>query len=419
MIYLSIGSNSGARLHNLREAAKRLVENGVAVHRTSPIYETAAFLPSEAPDDWNKPYLNAAIEVSVGDNVSPADLLRLVKNIEREMGAPHTERWAPRIIDIDIVFWNGETVSTKDLKIPHPEFARRAFVLDPMSHLCPRFTPPGGTKTILEMAHENPQHQPVVMGILNLSPDSFSGWSGLDHDMLDKWMNDGIQIIDIGAESTNPKSTPLNPKTEMNRLESVFDIVKNKKQEFFSPIFSIDTYHQETAAAALDCGFNILNDVGGLSNPGMLSIASSFDQVIVMHSLTIPANPAVVINGDAIEELEKWLEQRTHSWESAGIPLDKLIFDPGIGFGKTANQSLKIVQNLRVFEKYGLRTLLGHSRKSFMKIFSHADAAYRDAETLGLSLSVAGADILRVHEPLLHKRSMLAKAHAFNQFYRA
>ena len=121
---------------------------------------------------------------------------------------------------------------------------------------------------------------------------------------------------------------------------------------------------------------------------------------------------------ETIPSLQKWLETKLNLFEQNGLSRQNLIFDPGIGFGKTACQSLQILQNLPAFQNYGVRIMIGHSRKSFMKIFTSKQPVQRDIETIALSLKIAkNVDILRVHTPIEHKEALIAAAHTENQFF--
>jgi dihydropteroate synthase len=137
--------------------------------------------------------------------------------------------------------------------------------------------------------------------------------------------------------------------------------------------------------------------------------------MIAMHNMGIPADRSVTIPVEAnpVEELKKWLTQKIERWGHEGLDLDKIIFDPGIGFGKTASQSVQLLKNLREFHAFGLRLLVGHSRKSFMSLFTDQKPAQRDAETLGVSLKLfeSGVDIIRVHDVSTHLRAFRAWNH--------
>ncbi|MFC1659255.1 dihydropteroate synthase [Pseudomonadota bacterium] len=424
-VYLSLGSNLLNRLENLKSAIKKLEENGIKIIKLSPRYDTSALMLKGSPIEWNKPFLNCVIKAQT--ERAPDDLLKIIKNIEKELGRDFSKKWAPRTIDIDILFFNDEVIDTENLLVPHKGIKDRAFVLDPLTHLCPYKKL--DDKTILELATKHKQHQPLIMGIMNITPDSFSDGGQLnDKDILkekfENWCDNGIHIIDIGAESTRPNAEVLTTECEIKRLKYIFSIVKQKSKDLFRPLFSIDTYHKETAKLAVQNGFDIVNDVSGLLINDIDEIFGEYKDekmMVCMHSLTIPAKKDVVMDEkvDVIVELKNWINNKIEYCEKNNIKLENIIFDVGIGFGKNANQSLQLLQKMdEIKQKTNVKILVGHSRKSFMNIFSEVPNSNRDTETIAISLELCnkGVDILRVHEPVLHKRAIVTKQHMEEQF---
>jgi dihydropteroate synthase len=261
----------------------------------------------------------------------------------------------------------------------------------------------------------------MLMGILNVTPDSFSdGGKNNKIEEFEKnfrlWEEALVPLIDVGAESTRPDAIPLSVEEEMKRLESVFQFTKNRKKELFSPRLSIDTYHWQTARAALQNGFEIINDIHGADDPEMLAVAKDNKDkpFIFMHHDDL----SDLSLKETIPAIQQWLEKKLNLFEQNELTKQNLIFDPGIGFGKTACQSLQIMQNLSAFHHYGVRILVGHSRKSFMKIFTPKAPEQKDLETISISLKIAKEiDILRVHTPIEHKEALIAAAHTKNQFF--
>ena len=408
--FIAAGSNSDDRRAHLSSAVKALKQAGYDVTGVSPVYETpAALLYATAKDDWNKPYLNCLIRLETNKNAF--ELLADLKNIEKNNGRTATKRWAPRPIDLDIIEHNNEHIDTPELCVPHKLCLKRSFVLDPLSFF----------KTIPPEFLYTKTHQPLVMGILNVTPDSFSdGGQNNRMDVFEKkialWADHLIPLIDIGAESTRPGASPVNPAEEIQRLQDVFRFLRNYKKTPFSPRFSIDTRHFETAAKALENGFDILNDIHGFDDPEMLALAKEHKDkpCLFTHSRDITAHPLQ----NTLKIVEQWLEEKINLFEQNGLCLHNMIFDPGIGFGKTACQSLQLLQNLETFHRFGVRLMIGHSRKSFMNVFTNKPPAEKDIETIGLSIKIAEkTDILRVHTPLEHKEALLAAAHLENQFF--
>ena len=146
-VYLGLGSNLGARRAHLSGALERLAAGGVQLVRVSPVVESPAMLPDDAPADWNQPFLNLVAHCQT--EASPTDVLDALKAIERELGRVDRGQWAPRPIDIDLLLYGRDTVTTERLRVPHPGITQRAFVLTPLAALEPRMTIPGhGTVAI-------------------------------------------------------------------------------------------------------------------------------------------------------------------------------------------------------------------------------------------------------------------------------
>ena len=174
-LYLSLGSNEGNRAQNLRRAIDQLREHGCAVTSTSPIVESPALLPDDAPAEWNKPFLNLVVRGEIDPAGTSPDAWRtLIKRIEDEQGRIRTSRWAPRPLDIDILLWGKEQIRTDTLTIPHPDTLDRSFVLTPLVHVDPNLRIPGfEEKTVFEWSLER-RPIPLWMGVVKVTPDSFT-----------------------------------------------------------------------------------------------------------------------------------------------------------------------------------------------------------------------------------------------------
>ena len=407
-VFLGVGSNLEPRKKTIAEALKELSLVG-PIEKISPIYETPALLPPQAPTLWNKPFLNLAVQMNFLND--PRDLLFHLKVIEKKLGRKKREKWAPRSIDLDILLFGNKSFSYPELQIPHPEMEKRAFVLDPLKDILPSF---------ITKARSHKNHTPLWMAILNLTPDSFSD-GGIFNDeeiflaTMQHYEKMGVAIVDLGAESTRPGAIGLSSDEELTRLEPFLkQLCQLFNKQRLKPLISVDTRHVKTAKTALKLGVNILNDVSGLKNPEMLSLlADSQAAYVLTHSLDVPVNPKNVLKEDPLPVLCNWLEQKLEILDKNCISRDRIFFDPGIGFGKTSVQSLKILQNLQVFHSYPIRLLIGHSRKSFMKDFSPKEADLRDLETLGVSMKLIqqGVDVLRVHNPEMHIRAFRGWSH--------
>jgi 2-amino-4-hydroxy-6-hydroxymethyldihydropteridine diphosphokinase/dihydropteroate synthase len=420
-IYLGLGSNLGDRREHLARALERLSAHGVRVVRVSPVVESPAMLPDDAPVDWNRPFLNLVAQCRT--DASPTEVLDALKAIEHEQGRVERGRWAPRPIDLDLLLYGNETLATERLRVPHPGLTERAFVLTPLAALAPRMTIPGrGTRTVLEHARAGGHHLPLWMGIVNLTPDSFSdggevGDAAAAETRVSELAAAGAELIDLGAESTRPGATPLTADEEWSRLEpALARLVDRYRGDWLRPRLSIDTYHPETARRALALGADIVNDVGGLGSNAMLELAAeSGAEFVAMHNLGVPADKTRVLpaDQDPTALIERWLEERLTEWQRAGVDLARVLFDPGIGFGKNALQSLRVLRNVEQFHRFGLRLLVGHSRKSFMQQVTAASREDRDLFTLGASLYLcrAGVDVLRVHDVATHTAAYRGFAH--------
>lgn len=379
--------------------------------RFSPIFETEAILLDGSPESWNLPFYNLVILGKT--SLSPLDLLAKLKQIEsrlgRDLSAP---RYSPRLIDIDILGMDQIVFSHEKLIIPHKELINRPFLRRLMALLKPEWhyelkdTENCFTKTLLPF--------PQLVGIINVTPDSFSdGGAYLNADQaiqrIHELTNEGASVIDIGAQSTRPSASRISPKEEWERLKPIFDFLAKDFLTWPSkPFISVDSYYPEVIEKALECyPIDWINDVQG--NEDLLQlIANSPCKIILHHSLGIPPSKEHVLPLDKcpISSLSAWAEKKFELFQSHGIAKDKIIIDPGIGFGKTAVQSFSILRNIKELKKLGCEILVGHSRKSFLSLFSTKSASERDLETLGVSryLVQQGVDYLRVHQVESHHR---------------
>jgi dihydropteroate synthase len=241
--------------------------------------------------------------------------------------------------------------------------------------------------------------RPIVMGILNVTPDSFSdGGRFLDPDTAiahaRRMVAEGADIIDIGAESTRPygSAAPVSPSEEMRRLDPVLAAVI----DLGVPV-SIDTMKAQVAAAALAAGASIVNDVWGLQrDPDMADVvARRAVPVIMMHNRET-ADPAI----DIMADIAAFFDRSLAIAARAGIPRDRLVLDPGIGFGKTPEQSLTALARLDQLKAFGLPLLVGASRKRFIDKVSPAPPDSRLGGSLAAHLGAvaSGARIIRVHD---------------------
>jgi dihydropteroate synthase len=244
-----------------------------------------------------------------------------------------------------------------------------------------------------------------IMGIVNITPDSFSDGGEIRDEktllaIVDHMVESGADIIDIGGESTRPFAPKVSLREELHR---VIPAIRAIRKQHNIPI-SIDTTKSEVAGHALTAGADIINDISALGHdPAMVSVATEHRvPVIIMHMRGTPGtmqiNPRY---NDVAAEIRDYLRARIEWAESHGLSRDQIIIDPGIGFGKALNHNLTILRDLRQFTTLGCPVLVGHSRKSFIgNVLSLEDPLRRDEATAVISAYCAwnGASILRVHD---------------------
>lgn len=242
------------------------------------------------------------------------------------------------------------------------------------------------------------------MGVINVTPDSFSDGGKFDDPELAanqarRLVEQGADILDIGGESTRPFSEPVSVDEELNR---VIPAIRSIREVTDTPI-SIDTTKAHVAARALEAGADIINDVSGLRfDPEMADVAvSNGGPVVIMHMRGSPRDMQVSPHyDDVVEEVRSFLAERLEWAVGRGIPEKHLIIDPGIGFGKTFEDNLKLIKHLDKIASLGVPVLLGASRKAFLgAITGLENPEERDVATLGAVAYgvIKGAHIVRVH----------------------
>lgn len=247
---------------------------------------------------------------------------------------------------------------------------------------------------------------PIVMGILNVTPDSFSdggAYASVDEAVAagQRMVTEGAAIIDIGGESTRPGHVPLDAAAELARAIPVIESLAS----IADAAISIDTYKAEVAIAALKAGAHIVNDVWGLSrDPGMAkAIAGGGAAAIIMHNRE-------QIDGslDIFEDMKAFFAKAAEKALRAGVGEDQIVLDPGIGFGKTLEQNLQILGNLAKLNDYGFPVLLGASRKSFINKVSPSDPGDRIGGSVVTTVfaALAGISIIRVHDVATHMQAL-------------
>lgn len=250
-----------------------------------------------------------------------------------------------------------------------------------------------------------------LVGILNLTPDSFSG-DGMHGRALpellaavDRMVEDGADVIDVGAQSTRPGAEVLGAEEEWQRLSPLVGALRDRVMQV---VFSLDSIHPQNAARALDAGFRWVNDVSGGST-AMFDVLKPYPvaRLVVMHSLTVPADKTITIaqDRDPVQVVGEWSGSVLRAAETRGIARERVILDPGIGFGKTARQSLEIIRRCGQLRQEAVELLIGHSRKSFLDLVTQGNHTLRDTATQAVSafLTLRGVDYLRVHDVPTHR----------------
>ncbi len=352
-------------------------------------------------------------------------------------------RYGPRLIDLDILLYGQRQLVQDRLTIPHPRYTERAFVLQPFAEIAPDVIDPSKGISVQELAGQvDPAgielivdrtkvelsmfpglqgfkwgDKTYIMGIVNVTPDSFSGDGVLkgaepDQMLIDQvqgFIADGAEIIDVGGESTRPGAEVISAEEECVR---VLPAIRTIRQLDPAVVISVDTYKADVAKAALEAGADWINDVWGLrADPRMAETAVTAQvPVILMHNRSKPANAQLqsrlggryigVAYDDLIGDISRELLESVKIAQSAGISDSHIILDPGVGFGKTVEQNLELIDRLNEIRGLGYPLLLGASRKSFIGYTLNLPPDQRlEGTTAAVVISIdRGADILRVHD---------------------
>ena len=251
-----------------------------------------------------------------------------------------------------------------------------------------------------------------ILGILNITPDSF--YDGNDYNTIQKALSrtqqmilEGVDIIDIGGESTRPDYKSISVESELSR---VIPIIQEIKKNYHIPI-SIDTQKYQVAREAVEAGANMINDIWGLRDMDMLNFVSSTQlPCVIMH------NQSEISSGDIISNLQKYFETKISFAQKQGIKLENIIIDVGIGFAKTVEQNINIIKNLSKFTNFGVPLLLGASNKS---LFSQVGLSKENRIEATIASSViasqAGVSFVRVHNVGENIRALRFADHIFRE----
>lgn len=450
-VVIALGSNQGNRVERVVGGIKALARYGVEVLRTSLLYETAPVGVTSQPA-----FVNGALLART--DLGPLQLLYALKQVEKAAGrdlGPGQQRWGPRPLDLDVVFYGSQIIDHEALTVPHARWAERDFVQAPVVDLLqpadvergyiverdaaasalPRLRDAAalweagggearvgqpGLCRILPVAQQIWELGSVthVMGILNATPDSFSdgGRNAASPEAAvaaaRAMVRAGAGIIDVGGQSTRPGSARLTAREELARVLPVIRALRADSEMVHAPV-SIDTYHAEVAAAAIEAGADVINDVsGGAIDPEMLPTAARLGVPIVLMHMRNDVDtmfaPGATDYPDCVwRDVGRELAARVEAATAAGVPLFNIILDPGLGFSKTQRQSAELLGKLAAMRREALPgvlarlpMLVGASRKRFLGSITGREAPEeRDLGTAAACVVAAmqGAEIVRVH----------------------
>lgn len=443
-VVIALGSNVGDRLHNFEEALSSMKNSGIQITRHSCLYETAPAYVTDQPY-----FLNSAVKGTT--KLGPLELLGVLKKIEKDMGRTGGIRYGPRPIDLDILFYGKCRMNSETLTIPHERIWERPFVMAPLIdllgfrtdneveafwHLCAKhcgglfeswkslggesLIGKDGMKRVLPIGSSlwDWSERTWVMGILNLTPDSFS--DGGKHQSVDSavskirlMLSEGADVIDLGAQSTRPMASRITAEEELERLIPVLEAVK-EMPEAEGKLFSVDTFYSKVAIEAVREGACLINDVSsGQLDPSLHgTIAGLKVPYAMMHMRGDPKTMQSSENlkyKDVCKEVAAELCAHVRDAELSGIPAWRIMIDPGFGFSKTTEHNLDILMGLSRFrdeiaqESIAMShapLLVGPSRKRFLgEVCSRSVATDRDPATVAAVTAaiLGGANIVRVH----------------------
>ncbi len=411
-VILGLGSNLDPLFHLRKALLEIRNQPELVIKKISRIYESEALTINNSTQPS---YLNACLLLEV-KNFDPTVFLAQIKQIEKKIGRQKREKWHSREIDLDILYVIQENhpifFKNEYIQIPHNEFFNRAFTFFPAKEVFLDLNNINHLKMNESCKVSNKYFWPQFSGILNITPDSFSdgGLFNSEENMFKQihmLMNAGSDFIDIGAESTRPGAEIISINTELARLKSALNLIKD-----FDIKVSIDSRNYETVKFCLEnFKVDMINDVSGFSDQRIFQLIKDYKvKAVCMHSLSIPANPMKNLNDNLnpIDELNNWWSEKTKIFIKNNLDLENIYFDPGIGFGKTAEQSHFILKNLNQLNLVLSPVYLGYSRKSFYNYFETNPANKKDFETAMTTaqINLAYAQVIRVHDVHLQKRAL-------------
>ncbi|RXH71064.1 hypothetical protein DVH24_015686 [Malus domestica] len=443
-VVIALGSNVGDRLHNFNEALQLMRKSGIHITRHACLYETAPAYVTDQPN-----FLNSAVRAVT--QLGPHELLGALKKIEKDMGRTDGIRYGPRPIDLDILFYGKQRISSEILMVPHERIWERPFVMAPLMDLLGSSIDSDtvscwhsfsnhsdglfdsweklggepligkeGLKRVLPIGNGfwDWSTKTSVMGILNLTPDSFSDGGKFQSveaaiSQVRSMISEGADMIDIGAQSTRPMASRISVQQELDRLIPVLEAVLGLP-EAEGKIVSVDTFYSEVAEEAVSKGAHIVNDVSaGQLDSNMLKVVADLKvPYIAMH---MRGDPSTMQNSENLQydnvckQVVSELYSKVREAEILGIPAWRMIIDPGLGFSKNREHNLEILMGLpNIQAEIGRKSLalshapilIGPSRKKFLgEVCNRTAATERDAATVAsvTAAVLGGANIVRVH----------------------
>ncbi|MED7818866.1 MULTISPECIES: dihydropteroate synthase [unclassified Francisella] len=416
---IGIGTNIGFTIENIHLAIDALEAlPNIRVIRKASLYSSKALLKEGAPKDWDIIFLNTAVKIST--TLNPQELLIILKNIEKNIGRDlNAPIWSPRIIDLDILAAEDFILEADNLSIPHKELLNRNFALAPLLELSKNWHHP--KKIDIDLSLRLKELDPIEklkqslsntmrMGIVNLSDQSFSD-GYFDNDKrklnLEELIDNGAEIIDIGAESTKPDAKPISINEEFQRLDTFLEYIKSNLTNLkYKPLISIDTRKLEVMQQILEKHHDIIwmiNDVecNNIEQKAKL-IAKYNKKYVITHNLGIIDRNQYLDRDNAIDEICKYIEQKKNILLNYNLAKENIFFDVGFGFGKKTDTAKYLLENIiKIKERLNLKALIGHSRKpSVLGLTKDIDLNTLDKATRELSrkLEKLNIEIIRVHK---------------------
>ncbi|QIW10116.1 dihydropteroate synthase [Francisella sp. LA112445] len=416
---IGIGTNVGFTLENIHLAIQALDSHKeIKVIRKASLYSSKALLKEDAPKNWDINFINTAVKIS--STLDPNKLLTILKNIEKNIGRdPNAPVWSPRVIDLDILAAEDLILETDELTIPHKELLNRNFALAPLLELSKGWHHPQKVEIDLSLRLKELDNidklkqtlsNTMRMGIVNLSDQSFSD-GHFDDDKrkfnLHELIENGAEIIDIGAESTKPNAKPISIDEEFKKLDMILEDIKATAADLkYKPLISIDTRKLEVMQMILDKHHDIIwmiNDVECNDIEEKAKLIVKYDKkYVITHNLGIINRDQYLDKNGAIEKVCQYIEQKKDILLNYGVPKDNIFFDVGFGFGKKADTAKYLLENIvKIKDILGLKALIGHSRKpSILGLTKDSDLKSLDSATRELSrkLEKLNIEIIRVHK---------------------